>query len=272
MRRRRLGGDVVRRTGTVTRDGVKLVYDEFGDGEITVVLLHGMACSRSHMYPLAEHLGGRYHCVVLDQRGHGDSDKPPTGYTMAEFHADLDALFEELHLDRPILVGHSFGGSISLAYAHAHPDRIRALVMLDSGMRTNQTINADLGPFYRQLREGDYAATLDGFVRARLVDPVDGEAFAARIAAEMATVPVHVFLAMSESVQELRSMETAVEFETVPALHIASCQHFVDEIAAEQLPPNWQRGRVVGAGHFIQLVAPEQVHPMVDRFFELVLG
>jgi pimeloyl-ACP methyl ester carboxylesterase len=238
-----------------------------------MLLLHGMACERSHMLPALRHFESRFRCVAIDIRGHGESDKPVDWYAMDDFLADVDHVIGELGLGKPILVGHSFGGSISLAYVDRYPDRATALVMLDSGMRSNAEINQDLGPFYDALRSGDparYAATLDAFVRSRLVDPVDGESFAAEIAALMASVPSHVFLAMSQTVQTLRSADMAARC-TIPALLVLSRQSFADPASLAALGPNWHVGRAVGAGHFVQLVVPAQVHAMMDRFLELEL-
>ncbi len=253
----------------VGHDGTRLVFDDVGRGSQTVVLLHGMACERAHMAGLTDHLATRFRCVNVDVRGHGESDKPLDAYAMDDFHADLDTLIDELGLGRPIVMGHSFGGSIGLAYVHRDPSRVRALVMLDSGMRSNATITADLGPFYAALRSGDYEATLHEFVRERLVDPVDGEAFARTISAGMAAVPSHVFLSMSDTVQQLRSAEMAREVTSLPALFVSSRQAFADPASLAALGPNWHKGQVVGAGHFVQLIAPDQVHPMIDRFLEL---
>ena len=197
---------------SIARDGVRLAFVDSGAGEPAVVLLHGMACVHDHMLPVMRHLESRHRCVAVDLRGHGASDAPLDAYAMDDFLADLDALIGELGLGRPILVGHSFGGSIALAYADRYPERVAALVMLDSGMRSNQVLTADLGPFYEALRSGDdarYRSTLGAFVRERLVDPVDGEELATEIAATMSDVPSHVFLSMSDTVQQLRSAEMA---------------------------------------------------------------
>ena len=71
--------------------------------------------------------------------------------------------------------------------------------------------------------------------------------------------------------QTLRSADLAAELTVVPALLIASRQLFVQPGVFERLPANWHKGQVVGAGHFVQLVVPDQVHAMVDRFFALEL-
>ena len=258
----------------ITRDGVRLNYVESGSGEPAVVLLHGMACVHEHMLPVMRHLSARHRCVAFDLRGHGASDAPHDAYAMDDFLADLDAVIDQLGLGRPILIGHSFGGSISLAYVDRDPSPVQALVLLDSGMRANAVVTADLGPFYADLRSGDadrYSATLDGFVRARLVDPVDGEAFASEVAATMSAVPSHVFLSMADTVQQLTSADMAARCR-LPALLVLSRQDFAEPAAVAALGPNWHVGRVVGAGHFVQVVVPEQVNPMIDRFLTLTFG
>lgn len=223
------------------------------------------------MLPVANHLARDHRCLAFDLRGHGASDAPLDAYRMDDFVDDLGAAVEMLSPARPILIGHSFGGSVALAYADRNPERVGALVMLDSGMRSNQVLTADLGPFYAELRSGDdarYRATLTQFVRDRLVDPVDGEEFAVEIAELMCNVAPHVFLSMSDTVQQLRSAEMAKRCR-LPALLVLSRQDFAEPAAVAALGPNWHVGRVVGAGHFVQVVTPAQVNAMIDRFLEL---
>ena len=257
---------------TLSHDGVDLSYVEHGSGVPAIVMLHGMACVREHMMPLIEAFASEHRCVAFDLRGHGSSGVPHDAYTTACFTSDLGFVMDELGLDRPILIGHSFGGSVSLAFAAAHPERVRALVMLDSGLRSNETVGADLNPFYDALRaatpEG-YRTIVEEFARTRLFDPIDDAAMAQQIAQQMAQVPAHVFLSMAATVTAFDSAETARAC-TVPSLIIQSCQPFVDPAALATLGPNWHTGRVVGSGHFIQLLVPDQVNAMIRRFVQAV--
>jgi len=257
---------------TLSRDGVELAYVEQGAGEPAIVMLHGMACVHEHMAPLMDAFTATHRCVAFDMRGHGASGVTHDAYSMEPFTSDLAYVIDELGLERPILVGHSFGGSVSLAFAAAHPDKVRALVMLDSGLRSKATVGADLNPFYDALRAAtpvEYRAIVEEFARTRLFDPVDDASLAQRIAAQMALVPAHVFLSMASTVTSFDSAETARAC-TVPSLIIQSCQPFVDPAALATLGPNWHNGRVVGAGHFIQLLVPDQVNAMTRRFLEMV--
>lgn len=72
--------------------------------------------------------------VAVDQRGHGLSDKPETGYGFDEVTADLRGLIQALAWGaRPILVGQSWGGNVVLEFAARYPGLARGLVLVDGG-------------------------------------------------------------------------------------------------------------------------------------------
>jgi pimeloyl-ACP methyl ester carboxylesterase len=99
-----------------------------------ILLIHGLASAAAIWNLTAPLLAERGHRVVaLDQRGHGESDKPDYGYATEEIVADDHAIAEALGLVRPIVVGHSWGGSVALQYAATYPDDTHALVLVDGG-------------------------------------------------------------------------------------------------------------------------------------------
>ena len=97
----------------------------------TIMFVHGYAgCAETWEFQINE-FARHYRVVVPDLRGHGQSDAPFTNYTMPEMVADLQAVVETLNLpEKFILIGHSFGGSICVEYAVAHPERLEKLVLL----------------------------------------------------------------------------------------------------------------------------------------------
>lgn len=102
--------------------------------EQTIVFIHGYAGAAESFERQINHFAPRYRVIVPDLRGHGQSDAPYTQYTMDEMIADIDAIATHLNLpEKFILVGHSFGGSISVEYANAHPERVSKLVLIATG-------------------------------------------------------------------------------------------------------------------------------------------
>jgi pimeloyl-ACP methyl ester carboxylesterase len=103
-----------------------------GDGP-TVVLVHGLATNLAFWYFHIAPLLTRDHCLMMyDLRGHGRSDMPISGYTTASMAEDLHALLEYLDLSRVHLVGHSYGGAISLHYTILHPEHVASLTIADT--------------------------------------------------------------------------------------------------------------------------------------------
>ena len=99
------------------------------------VLVHGLASNLRLWDGVAEHLQARGHTVIaLDQRGHGRSDAPESGYDMDTVVADLQAVIEALGLSRPILVGQSWGGNVVLEYGWRRARAVRGITCVDGGV------------------------------------------------------------------------------------------------------------------------------------------
>ncbi len=121
------------RDAYITLRGLRFHYRDWGGGGPPVVLLHGLA-SNARIWDLTAPLLARsFRVLALDQRGHGLSDKPNEGYDFPSISGELTALIEALGLERPGLVGHSWGGSVALQFAADHPEAIPWLALVDGG-------------------------------------------------------------------------------------------------------------------------------------------
>lgn len=102
-----------------------------GDARRPLVLAHATGFCGAVWDPFVTELRDRYRIVTLDQRGHGDSDKPLTAYAWADFVADLAGVVDALGLRDIFAVGHSKGGAAVAGVAADHPGRIARAVLLD---------------------------------------------------------------------------------------------------------------------------------------------
>lgn len=116
------------------RDGVKLHYEVHGSGP-ALLLTHGYSSTSAMWKGQIEALSQHHQLVLWDMRGHGQSDYPddPAAYSEALTVADMAALLDEIGAESAIVGGLSLGGYMSLAFYRAYPERVRALLIIDTG-------------------------------------------------------------------------------------------------------------------------------------------
>ena len=128
-----LGCETARKRSVVVGD-LFLSFLEWGTaGRPVLCFLHG-GSAHAHWFDLvAPPFTDRFHVIALDQRGHGESEwaKPPA-YATENFAADLLGFVDALGFARVTLIGHSMGGHNAMSFSAWHPDRVRALVIIDS--------------------------------------------------------------------------------------------------------------------------------------------
>jgi proline iminopeptidase len=150
--------------GKIGRDGVDLYYTVVGrDGDYVLVLSGGPGEEVRSMQGIADELGKKYRCIMLEQRGTGRSKLARYDASTINLNAyieDIEALRKQMQIDKLILVGNSWGMMLALAYGGTYPDAVRAIVTIGSGpitgaylevMGTNR--NTRLWPGELEVRE-----------------------------------------------------------------------------------------------------------------------
>ena len=116
----------------VTNQGVRIYYEVEGEGE-PLVLYHGLTGSgeRWRDTGYVAGLADTYRLVLIDARGHGQSDKPHEQFSYGRLRqaSDVVAVLDDLCIDRARFWGHSMGGDIALTLGRHHPNRVGPLVV-----------------------------------------------------------------------------------------------------------------------------------------------
>jgi len=247
-------------------------------GDPTVVLLHGGSANGWWWQAVADQMVTGPRLLALDQRGHGDSDwVAPPAYAPADYVADLHRMLGLLGLRAPIIVGHSQGGINALAYAAAHRDATRAVVAIDSPLRSSPqrdrflkrlrnlptVIYADLATAQARFRlmpdEGEVPGAILAEIASRSLRPVGGgyslkfdrESFLGRdgidVLKVVATIGVPVLLLRAEHSR------------------LMSAQALGEAVASNPLV----RAHVIpGAHHHVLLEQPASVAELIRRFID----
>lgn len=123
---------------------VELAYTVEGEGD-AVVLLHGWGCDRTIWQPTFDVLVHHFRVVAVDFSGFGRSDEPKEVWGVEEYTRSIEALLSELNIACPTLIGHSFGGRVSILYASRN--EVRSVVLTDAaGVKPRRSLN-----YYRKV-------------------------------------------------------------------------------------------------------------------------
>jgi pimeloyl-ACP methyl ester carboxylesterase len=239
-------------------DGLTIQYEAAGSGEPALVFVHGWSCDRTYWRPQIEHFAKSRRVVTLDLGGHGASSLGRKDWTMEAFAGDVRAVVEGLGLKRVVLVGHSMGGPVSLEAARMMPDRVAAVVGVDTLANVERPFTGEQREgFIKQLRDGFQQAT-DGFTPRSDPKLVD------RIAKDMASGPAEVGVSAMDNLTRYDE-KGALAAATVP-IRLINADLFPTNLeAARRHQPKLSLAVMPGVGHFLMAEDPEEFNRLLER-------
>lgn len=264
---------------------VELVVAEAGAGGDPLLLVHGFTGAKEDFGDWFEALAARgWHVVAPDLRGHGHSTRPDdeAEYDFERYADDLAALADALGWDRFVLLGHSMGGMVAQVLALRAPDRIRALILMD-------TLHGPLAHVDREL-----AGAAAGIARTRgmdvlqalledatdpLASPADTRVKAERPgyaeygARKLRTVSPAMYAAMLPAMLDADDRLEDLTRLTMPALVVVGEQDTGFVAASERMAATLPQATyrcVPDAGHSPQFEAPEAWWAAVSGFLDEV--
>ena len=177
--------------------GIRLSYAEQGVGPgDPIILLHGLSdswFSFSRVLPL---LSAQRRVYALDQRGHGGSSKPRSGYKMRDLAADVIAFMDAKRIDRAIVLGHSMGSFVAQQVAVAAPKRVARLVLVGSATAPDKFAGiAQLDSLIGTMTDPIPKEFLREFQISTVYDNVPAE-FIDRAVLESSRLPAHAWRAL----------------------------------------------------------------------------
>lgn len=247
---------------------VDLAYEDHGEG-LPVVFLHGFPLNRTIWHPLIPLLKEQARLILPDLRGFGESPVTDGVYSMRLLAEDVLQLLNRLEMERVTLVGHSMGGYVALAFAHAYPNRLASL-----GLVSSQT-EAD-SPEKRQKRIVNARNVRARGVRVlakNLPDQLtDDPALASEIKQLILQSDPKAVIGSLQGMAEREDASAWLPAIRVPTLVLAGEQDKIVSVEAPQtfvrfIPRGWLV-TVPGAGHMPMLEAPDRVARGVKRLVQ----
>ncbi|WP_409342940.1 alpha/beta fold hydrolase [Paenibacillus sp. MBLB4367] len=254
----------------ITINESKLAYTDQGSG-LPVVLLHGFCGSGAYWDQVVPTLAQHYRVIVPDQRGHGESDAPEDVYTMEVLAEDVAQLLRTLKIDKAVLLGHSLGGYVALAFAERYPKKLKGFGLIHSAAfpddeqgKTNRTKNMNL------IREKGLDPFIEGLI-PKLFAPEHVESMPEQVekALKIGKATKRDGAIRTLAGMRVRPDRTAVlKGAKVPVLLVAGEK---DQIVAPDKTfnvnkPNMHKFLLEEAGHMSMYEAPEMLLEAIQLF------
>lgn len=174
--------------------GPSLDYVEKGNAHgVPIIFLHGITDSWISFETVMKRLPAHIHGFAITQRGHGDSDKPASGFTPKDFASDVAAFIQELKLGPVFIAGHSMGGLVGLRFAIDYPQLTKGLIIIDSDpfLKSNPGM-PEFQELVNQLNDPVDSMFAAEFQKSTLAKPIDTENLRVYIG-ESLKVPAYVW-------------------------------------------------------------------------------
>lgn len=246
-------------------NGVRLNYVHGGpDDGPAVVLLHGLSDSAFSFSRVVLQLPPHLRFIAVDQRGHGNSDRPARGYSMDDFADDALQLMDTLGLKDATVVGHSMGSFVARRMAERAPHRVSRLIVIGTALTPKNVAVSELITVVNALSDPIGEEFIREFQLSCINQPVPDE-FMARVIDESRKVPVRVWRAALAGLWAYEPVRPLM----VPTMILGGDRDAVfsaaEQYALYRETPDSVLCLEPGVGHTIHWEAP-------DRFIELAFG
>ena len=244
---------------SITGPAGVLHVDDFGADGLPVVFLHSYAGSARHWASQMAHLRSSRRVVAFDLRGHGASAPPPDDdYSVDALAEDLEAVVDSLDLQRFVLVGHSLGASVAVAYAAAHPGQVAGVLVVGLPGK----LPGEMAQKVIAAVEDDYDHAMDEHWN-KLLEGATPEV-QTQIGGEKASIPKDASIQLIKATV-FDDPVTPLRRYSGPVL-VVSTPHSDMPHDVHRLMPHLPHEVITGTSHWPQLDKPEEFNELLDDF------
>lgn len=259
--------DAESRGVVASADGTPIAYEVYGDGEPTLILVHGWSCDARYWREQLTHFGAQHRVVTVDLAGHGHSGMGREDYTMRSLGEDVRAVADAVGGEQLILVGHSMGGLVIAEAARLLPGRVLGLIAVDALHDLDFPVTEERANQMMTPLETDFPAACRQFAAAMILPGTDAD-LAEWIQADMAAAPAGVALsAMREYMAQWISGAGPAVFEELPLPVVVVCtdQWPVNADANRKHMHSFEAIVLEGTDHFLMLSAAERFNQALEH-------
>ena len=243
-------------------DGVPIHYIVQGKGEPALVFIHCWSCDRRLWDNQVSAFAKNHKVVTIDLPGHGESGQGRKNWSVESYGDDVKRVVEKLNLKRVVLIGSSMGGPIALEATRQMPERVVAIVPVDTLHNVENRLPPEqLEEVYKQLR-ADYKGAITGFLNQLFFSPNTPDAVKSRIVSEVTSRPPELAIAILQGIFAYDSAPALREIK-VPIRAINADMNPTAVEVNRKYAPQFDVVLIKGTGHYPMLEDPKRFNEML---------
>lgn len=257
----------------ITLNDAKVHFKEYGQGEKSLIFIHGWGCDLNTWKYQFDYFKDKYHLVFIDLPGYGNSDEVEQDYTIDLFAQSVSEVISNLEIKNPVLVAHSMGLPISIEVLKQLNNENTILVNIDgvyfnfpADSIENNQYKEGLSEFANMFKGENYKQNVAQFCNSFIVETTPEEV-SNYIMSTMAETPERVgFQSMKSLIDEKNWDKKTINNQTIAIYaKIAELSPDNETILMKQFP-NMTYIEMDGVNHFLMMEKPKEVNEILERY------
>jgi pimeloyl-ACP methyl ester carboxylesterase len=253
-------------TSVISVDGVKIVFNQQGNGKPAIIFVHGWANNKSIWDEQVAHFSEKYKTIAVDLAGSGESGNNRKSWTMSAFGDDIVAIIDKLKLNNVVLVGFSMGTTVVLEAAAKVPEKISGVILVDDLLNIETNYPPELIHLYDSI--------MMDLITKPAIEKIEGTFFKTNIQENFNRVLAMLnkntsMTGFRESLSEYFKWLNEDCFETLkkvkaPVIAINSDSEPTNIDAFRKYVPSFQAKIIPGVGHIVFWDTPEEFERLIE--------
>ena len=254
----------------IERDNAAIDYNISGDGDTTLVFVHGAYIDQTYWKAQVEYFSKEYKVVTLDLPWHGKSGRERKKWSMDGFAKDVNELITQLSLSNVILIGHSMGGDINLMAVSENPDPVIGFIAIDIFKNAATPLPPEFQERVEQIKQGlknEFEKTNESYARMALLTKQTPTAITEKIVAAYRNAYQPMAIATTAEIFEMYKTEQNL----LPDLKLPLYLISVDYMPVNEAPlklfagAGYEVSHMRGTSHYPMLENPELLNRLIEE-------
>ncbi len=254
----------------ISRNDVPIAYDRCGNGDTTLLFVHGWCINKEYWQPQEKYFCPRYTVVTIDLPGFGASGTNRQDWTFDEYTEDVKSVIQQLQLQHVILIGHSMSGDILLNISNKYPQLVAGIVGIDNLHEPGHVLTNDekkqTDDFFAML-ENHFDSTASKYMKETLFQPSTDTAIVQRVMNNIFTSDSSIATKVLRSLTAISQNEKPLMENLAHRLYLVNSD--VYPVNADSLSKYCKKGfhveLVHGTGHYPMIEAPAEFNEALQK-------